>query len=136
MGIDSTCHLIEGDCHNMPLEDSSKDAAYAIYSLKYFPQLDGVMKEVSRVLKQGGRFLVYDLMKTEKYDKNNEEHVEDTPLEEAYLGELCISRASTISIQTSGVGQEDARGKNHVDNQERDGNYLSYGSENENKVLR
>ncbi|EYC26549.1 hypothetical protein Y032_0010g1214 [Ancylostoma ceylanicum] len=76
MGIDSTCHLIEGDCHNMPLEDSSKDAAYAIYSLKYFPQLDGVMKEVSRVLKQGGRFLVYDLMKTEKYDKNNEEHVE------------------------------------------------------------
>ncbi|KAL6726535.1 hypothetical protein Aduo_008499 [Ancylostoma duodenale] len=76
MGVDSTCRLIEGDCHNMPLEDASKDAAYAIYSLKYFPHLDGVMKEVSRVLKQGGRFLVYDLMKTEKYDKDNEEHVE------------------------------------------------------------
>ncbi|KIH58133.1 hypothetical protein ANCDUO_11666 [Ancylostoma duodenale] len=89
MGVDSTCRLIEGDCHNMPLADASKDAAYAIYSLKYFPHLDGVMKEVdvitiadpasmkvSRVLKQGGRFLVYDLMKTEKYDKDNEEHVE------------------------------------------------------------
>ncbi|KHJ75603.1 hypothetical protein OESDEN_24781 [Oesophagostomum dentatum] len=60
----------------MPLENACKDAAYAIYSLKYFPELDGVMKEVSRVLKPGGRFLIYDLIKTEKYDEKNETHVE------------------------------------------------------------
>lgn len=46
LGIDSNCRLIEGDCHDMPLDNASYDAAYAVYSLKYFPQLDGVMKEV------------------------------------------------------------------------------------------
>ncbi|VDO86783.1 unnamed protein product [Heligmosomoides polygyrus] len=76
LGIDSNCRLIEGDCHDMPLDNASYDAAYAVYSLKYFPQLDGVMKEVSRVLKRGGRFLVYDLIKTEKYDPSNESHAE------------------------------------------------------------
>ncbi|PIO60890.1 methyltransferase domain protein [Teladorsagia circumcincta] len=46
LGIDFNCRLMEGDCHNMPLDDGSQDAAYAVYSLKYFPELDGVMKEI------------------------------------------------------------------------------------------
>ncbi|KAK6744343.1 hypothetical protein RB195_011193 [Necator americanus] len=76
MGVETNCRLLEADCHDMPLEDASKDAAYAIYSLKYFPQLEGVVKEVARILKPGGKFLVYDLIQTEKYDEKNEEHVE------------------------------------------------------------
>ncbi|VDN19251.1 unnamed protein product [Cylicostephanus goldi] len=76
LGIQSKCRLIEGDCYNMPLEDNSKDAAYAVYSLKYFRELDSVMKEVSRILKPGGKFLVYDLIKTDKYDKKDPSHVE------------------------------------------------------------
>ncbi|CAJ0598307.1 unnamed protein product [Cylicocyclus nassatus] len=76
LGIHSKCRLIEGDCYDMPLEDSSKDAAYAIYSLKYFRELDSVMKEVSRILKPGGKFLVYDLIKTDRYDEKNPLHIE------------------------------------------------------------
>ncbi|WKY01694.1 hypothetical protein Q1695_015587 [Nippostrongylus brasiliensis] len=76
MGIESKCRLVEGDCQDVPLEDSSQDAAYAVYSLKYIPHLDGVMKEVSRILKKDGLFLVYDLIKTDKYDEKNETHAE------------------------------------------------------------
>jgi sterol 24-C-methyltransferase len=60
----------------MPFEDSSKDAAYAIYALKYFVDLDPILKEVSRILKPKGLFVIYDLVKTEKYDENNAEHKE------------------------------------------------------------
>ena len=60
----------------MPLDSGSQDAAYAIYSLKYFPKLDGVMKEIARVLKTGGKFLVYDLIKTDGYNPENKEHRE------------------------------------------------------------
>ncbi|VDL79338.1 unnamed protein product [Nippostrongylus brasiliensis] len=85
MGIESKCRLVEGDCQDVPLEDSSQDAAYAVYSLKYIPHLDGVMREaktsrelfqVSRILKKDGLFLVYDLIKTDKYDEKNETHAE------------------------------------------------------------
>jgi len=45
------------------LREASQDAAYAIYSLKYIPRLDSVMAEVARILKPGGLFVVYDLLK-------------------------------------------------------------------------
>uniref|UniRef100_A0A0K0CTT3 Methyltransf_11 domain-containing protein n=1 Tax=Angiostrongylus cantonensis TaxID=6313 RepID=A0A0K0CTT3_ANGCA len=32
--------------------------------------------QVSRILKPGGRFLIYDLIKTENYDEKNEVHVQ------------------------------------------------------------
>lgn len=60
----------------MPFEDHSIDTAYAIYALKYFVSLDPIMNEVSRVLKQKGLFVVYDLIKTEIYDETNEKHRE------------------------------------------------------------
>ncbi|GMR42626.1 hypothetical protein PMAYCL1PPCAC_12821, partial [Pristionchus mayeri] len=75
-GMSSHCRLIEGDAHDMPLPEGCMDAAYAVYSLKYFPKIDKILEEVSRVLKPGGKFLIYDLIKTEEYDENNEEHTE------------------------------------------------------------
>jgi ubiquinone/menaquinone biosynthesis C-methylase UbiE len=59
----------------MPFEDGTFDCGYAIYSLKYFPDLEPVFKEITRVLKPGGRFVVYDLVKTSSYDENCEEHL-------------------------------------------------------------
>jgi sarcosine/dimethylglycine N-methyltransferase len=56
-GVDKTCKLIEADCHKMPFEDGAFDCAYAIYSLKYFVNLEPVLQEISRVLKPGGRFV-------------------------------------------------------------------------------
>lgn len=58
----------------MPFEDDSFDCAYAIYSLKYFVDLEPILKEVARVLKPGGRFVIYDLIKTSNFDENRPEH--------------------------------------------------------------
>uniref|UniRef100_A0A7E4WAI2 SAM_MT_ERG6_SMT domain-containing protein n=1 Tax=Panagrellus redivivus TaxID=6233 RepID=A0A7E4WAI2_PANRE len=73
-GIYPRCQLVEGDCHKMPFPDASKDTAYAIYALKYFVNLTPILNEIARVLKPGGRFVIYDLVKTNKYDETNEEH--------------------------------------------------------------
>lgn len=69
----------------MPLDSGSQDAAYAIYSLKYFPQLDGVMKETARILKSKGKLVVYDLIKTDSYDQGKQEHREVRKLEHSLL---------------------------------------------------
>uniref|UniRef100_A0A1I7YCM8 SAM_MT_ERG6_SMT domain-containing protein n=1 Tax=Steinernema glaseri TaxID=37863 RepID=A0A1I7YCM8_9BILA len=74
MGVYPRCSLVEADCHAMPFEEGSYDSAYAVYALKYFIDLRPALKEISRVLKEDGLFLVYDLMKTDHYDENNEEH--------------------------------------------------------------
>ncbi|KAK0415206.1 hypothetical protein QR680_011830 [Steinernema hermaphroditum] len=68
------CSLVEADCHSMPFENGSYDSAYAVYALKYFVNLRPVLKEISRVLKDDGLFLVYDLLKTDHFDENNKEH--------------------------------------------------------------
>lgn len=39
------------------------------------------MKEIQRVLKPGGKFIVYDLIKTNDYDKDNKEHYKVSTLE-------------------------------------------------------
>uniref|UniRef100_A0A1I7RUW4 SAM_MT_ERG6_SMT domain-containing protein n=1 Tax=Bursaphelenchus xylophilus TaxID=6326 RepID=A0A1I7RUW4_BURXY len=63
LGCNERCKLIE-----------SLDCAYAIYALKYFVDLKPVLEEVKRCLKPGGKLVIYDLVKTDKYDENNEEH--------------------------------------------------------------
>uniref|UniRef100_A0A914CIT3 Aspartate dehydrogenase domain-containing protein n=2 Tax=Acrobeloides nanus TaxID=290746 RepID=A0A914CIT3_9BILA len=74
LGIYPRCNLVEADCHKMPFEDASYDSAYAIYALKYFTNLKPIMNEVARILKSDGLFVIYDLVKTDKYDENNQEH--------------------------------------------------------------
>jgi sterol 24-C-methyltransferase len=75
LGIDKLCRLVRADCNDMSvLDGASQDAAYAIYSLKYIPRLDFVMAEVARILRPGGLFVVYDLLKTDAYDEKNEKH--------------------------------------------------------------
>ncbi|CAD6188508.1 unnamed protein product [Caenorhabditis auriculariae] len=73
-GLSETCRIVTADCQNTPFENNSQDCAFAIYSLKYIPELDNVMKEVHRILRPGGKFLIYDLIKTQDYDAKNEEH--------------------------------------------------------------
>uniref|UniRef100_A0A0N5A239 SAM_MT_ERG6_SMT domain-containing protein n=1 Tax=Parastrongyloides trichosuri TaxID=131310 RepID=A0A0N5A239_PARTI len=68
------CQLIEADCHKMPFKDDHFSSAYAIYSLKYFVDLKPALKEISRVLKKGGKFVCYDLLTTSKYNPKIESH--------------------------------------------------------------
>lgn len=74
LGLSDRLKIVAADCHDMPFEDNTFDVAYAIYSLKYIPNLEKVMKEIQRVLKPGGKLIVYDLIKTNDYDEDNEEH--------------------------------------------------------------
>lgn len=55
----------------LPLATASQDAAYAIYSLKYLPNLGPIFAELARVIKPGGLLLVYDLLKTDKFDPSD-----------------------------------------------------------------
>lgn len=75
LGLADRCQIVEGDCmKRFPLEDDAHDAAYAVYALKYLPDLGPVMREIHRILKPGGLFVIYDLCKTPEYDQNSEEH--------------------------------------------------------------
>ncbi|MFH4976782.1 hypothetical protein AB6A40_003491 [Gnathostoma spinigerum] len=70
----SNCRIIVADCHTIPLDNNTVNAVYAVYALKYFPDLKPVLREVNRILKPGGLFLVYDLLKTGKYDETSKHH--------------------------------------------------------------
>ncbi len=74
--LSDRCRIVEGNMQELPFDDGSLDAAMAIYALKYLPRLDRVMAEVARVLKPGGRFCAYSIVKTDAYDPENPEHTE------------------------------------------------------------
>lgn len=53
--------LLEGDYHNLEkIEDNSIDLVYGIETLCYSTNKNQVFKEVSRVLKKNGLFILYD----------------------------------------------------------------------------
>ncbi len=77
--------VCEGDYHEMHMfKDNSFDHVIAIYCLKYSNNLHKVLSEIQRVLKPGGRFLSYEILTTEKYDDNNQEH-------KNYVRNICTS---------------------------------------------
>jgi len=73
-GLDYHCKIVQGDAQAMPFAANEFDAAYAVYSLKYFSKLDRVLGHVQRTLKPGGLFLVYCIIKTDSYDETNPVH--------------------------------------------------------------
>ena len=73
--LDRLCMVEQGDFAHLPFEEERFDAAYAIYSYKYSPSLKEAFGEVHRVLKPGGLFLIYDMVKAETFDATDPEHV-------------------------------------------------------------
>jgi ubiquinone/menaquinone biosynthesis C-methylase UbiE len=73
-GLDDRCRVVQGDSQAMPFESSSFDGVYAVYALKYYPDLSRVLGEIQRVLKPGGRFVAYCLCKSKKFDSNQISH--------------------------------------------------------------
>jgi sterol 24-C-methyltransferase len=55
----------------MSFPDNSFDAVYAIEATVHAPSLEGIYKEIHRVLKPGGVFGVYEWLMTEKYDNDD-----------------------------------------------------------------
>lgn len=74
-GLEKQCKMVQGNYHNMDkFDDASFDKVFGVYTLKYSSDLETAIKEMARVLKPGGRFLSYELIVTDKYDKDNKEH--------------------------------------------------------------
>ena len=66
-----------GDYHNLDdFYGQDFDFVYAIYCLKYSNNLRQVFQEINKILKPGGKFLSYEILTTENYDKNNQKHTE------------------------------------------------------------
>jgi sterol 24-C-methyltransferase len=73
-GLASKLHFVKGDFMQMKFPDNGFDAVYAIEATVHAPELEGVYREVFRVLKPGGIFGVYEWLMTENFDSNNYEH--------------------------------------------------------------
>ncbi len=73
-GLDPQCVVVQGDCQDMPFQSSTFAGVYAVYSLKYYPDLNRVLSEIYRVLKPGGRFVAYCLCKSRHYRDDNPDH--------------------------------------------------------------
>ena len=53
---------VEGDAHNIPLQDNSVDLIYSNLVIQWFDPLDVAIKEILRVLKPGGLFIFTTLI--------------------------------------------------------------------------
>ncbi|CAI2192136.1 13929_t:CDS:2, partial [Funneliformis geosporum] len=74
VGLENKTNFIKGDFMEMPFEDNTFDAVYAIEATCHAPKLEGVYGEVFRVLKPGGTFAFYEWCVTDKFDPTNIDH--------------------------------------------------------------
>ncbi|CAF1095261.1 unnamed protein product [Rotaria sordida] len=111
IGVPPNCEFIQGDFMNLPFEDNSFDHVYAIESVCHAPDKSKCFAEVFRVLKPGGLFLGYDACLTDKYDKQNPEHVEiiRTMEETLALPQLRLTREFVSDLESVGFIVEENR---------------------------
>lgn len=65
--------LIQGDYHDLSMiEDNSVDMVYALETLCYSQNKNQIFKEVNRVLKKGGLFIIYDAYLNKKREDLSE----------------------------------------------------------------
>ena len=69
------CRSVQGDFMDMPFEQSTFDAAYAIEATCHAPDRLGVYSEIYRVLKPGSIFACYEWCMTDKFDPKNKDHL-------------------------------------------------------------
>lgn len=65
LGLTDRVTFVEGDATALPFEDASFDAALTFHVAMNIAAKDRLYAEARRVLKPGGRFLVYDVMQGE-----------------------------------------------------------------------
>lgn len=73
-GLEEQCAMVQGNYHKMPFEDSSFDKVFGVYTLKYSSDVDLAISEMARVLKPGGTFVSYEILVSDKYDKDDTQH--------------------------------------------------------------
>ncbi|KAK1991277.1 hypothetical protein LX36DRAFT_685565 [Colletotrichum falcatum] len=66
--MDRHVRFVQADFMDIPFEDDTFDAVYAIEATVHAPSLEAVYAEILRVLKPGGVFGVYEWVMTDRYD--------------------------------------------------------------------
>ncbi|KAF7729977.1 Delta(24)-sterol C-methyltransferase [Apophysomyces ossiformis] len=74
--LQNQTEFIKGNFMEMPFEDNSFDAVYAIEATCHAPTFEGVYQEIFRVLKPGAKFGCYEWCMTDDYDESNPVHRE------------------------------------------------------------
>ncbi|WP_452597522.1 bifunctional demethylmenaquinone methyltransferase/2-methoxy-6-polyprenyl-1,4-benzoquinol methylase UbiE [Pontimicrobium sp. MEBiC01747] len=64
--LDSRIEMILGDSENMPFEDNTFDAITVAFGVRNFETLDNGLKEILRVLKPGGTFVILETSMPDK----------------------------------------------------------------------
>jgi demethylmenaquinone methyltransferase/2-methoxy-6-polyprenyl-1,4-benzoquinol methylase len=66
-GLDKLITLEEGDAENLRFEDDSFDAVTVAFGVRNFETLQKGLREIYRVLKPGGRFVVLEFSKPKSF---------------------------------------------------------------------
>ena len=65
--LENLIEMVLGDSENLPFEDHSFDAVTVGFGVRNFENLDKGLKEINRVLKPGGIFVVLETSQPEKF---------------------------------------------------------------------
>ena len=109
--VESLCRFIHGSYMEIPEDDDSYDAAFAIESMPHAPDKTGAFREILRVLRPGALFGGYEWCITDDFDPANPEHqrikhdimVGDALPEIASMPEICDAlRAAGFELLEAG----------------------------------
>ncbi|KAH8602842.1 delta(24)-sterol C-methyltransferase [Bisporella sp. PMI_857] len=75
-GLADRITFVQGDFMNINFPEDTFDAVYSIEATVHAPTLEGVYRQIFRVLKPGGTFGVYEWVMTDKYDDTDARHRE------------------------------------------------------------
>ena len=122
MHIDHLCHSNFCDFQNIIFSDEHFDAAFSIEATCHSPDRTKTFEEIYRVLKPGSYYGCFDWILTEKYDKENEEHVALKKAIEEGNGLPCLTGKEPIldAIHKAGfelVEENDLNKNLHASNQ-------------------
>ncbi|MXV38706.1 bifunctional demethylmenaquinone methyltransferase/2-methoxy-6-polyprenyl-1,4-benzoquinol methylase UbiE [Flavobacteriaceae bacterium Ap0902] len=65
--LDQQIEMIQGDAENMPFEDDSFDAITVAFGVRNFETLEKGLKEIHRVLKPGGTFVILEFSQPQRF---------------------------------------------------------------------
>lgn len=65
--LDHQIQMIQGDAENMPFEDNSFDAITVAFGIRNFENLENGLREIHRVLKPGGSFVILEFSQPESF---------------------------------------------------------------------
>jgi ubiquinone/menaquinone biosynthesis C-methylase UbiE len=101
---DGRCSILQGNVADMPFDDESFDWISAFETVYFWPGLDDCFREVSRVMKKGGAFLICN--ETDGHDDASSEWETRIPDTKVYTAEQlmeALRKAGFAEIKTDSL---------------------------------